>query len=118
MPNAVWPGTLPQDVEIDGYEESFGAGKVRTQMDAGPAKQRPRFTAVVKPLTFTMHFTRAQVAILETFHDDTLALGSLKFDFTHPRTLVTKTFRFVSEPKPRPLSGNVWIAQMQWEMMP
>lgn len=118
MPNATWPAGLPQDVEIDGYEETSPANKLRTQMDAGPAKQRRRFTAGVRPLKVTMIMTRAQIATLDAFHDATLAGGALPFDFTHPRTLVTTTFSFVKEPMWRPLSATTWRAAMEWEILP
>lgn len=114
-----WPGSLPQDVLVDGYDETFPNGKLRTQMDQGPAKQRRRYTAAVRPLRVMIEGTRAQMAILDDFYVTTLAMGALTFTKTMPRTLATVTFRFVSQPpKPVPASGNSWAAMLDLEILP
>ncbi|MGE0256916.1 MAG: hypothetical protein AB7N54_20005 [Alphaproteobacteria bacterium] len=118
MPNAEWPDTLPQDVLLDGYDEAFPDVMLRTQMDAGPAKVRRRFTAAVVPMQVTVPLTRTQVATLATFFNDTLEGGTLPFDWVHPRTQDAATFRFTAPPKPRPQSSMAWLAVLQLEILP
>lgn len=115
---ASWPVTLPQDVLVQGYAEAFPSTTLRTQMDAGPAKTRRRFTASVRPLRVTMPLTRAQVALLDTFYTDTLEGGALEFTWTHPRTLAAVTLRFVSPPQPVPDSGAWWRVDLDLEVLP
>ncbi len=115
---AVWPADLPSDVLRQGYDEACAPVKLRTQMDAGPPKQRRRFTAGVKPLTVVLSLTRAQVATLEAFHDDTLQGGALPFEWTHPRTLATVQFRFVDEPRWSTQSEVDWRATLALEVLP
>ena len=91
---------------------------VRTEMDAGPAKLRRRFTAAVRPLKGRIEITRAQAATLETFYVTTLAGGALPFDWTSPRTLETVSMRFVSPPRVGILKGTVWFADLDLEILP
>lgn len=77
-----WPINLPQ-VPQKGYQESFGVNIVRSQTDAGPAKQRRRSR---KPNELTVSFilTTAQSQTLETFIKDEI-MGVSRFIFPHPR---------------------------------
>ena len=115
---AAWPGTLPQDVFVEGYNERFGGTRLRTQMEKGPAKQRRRGTAAAKPLRVGVPLTRAQVAIFESFYEDDLEGGTLDFTWLHPRKLTTVTFRFVEDPDVAPDSGQSWRASLALEIMP
>ena len=47
---AVWPVTLPQSVSWQGYARRIVDSRVRTQMDAGPPKMRPRYRATLSTL--------------------------------------------------------------------
>lgn len=94
MVNAVWPGTLPQFVFKNGYSEKPGDNTIETPVDAGPAKQRRRYTAKVRRFSVTMRFTPAERLIFENFHRDDLADGSLPFDWVHPLTQAPATFIF------------------------
>ena len=118
MPDPAWPGSLPADVLASSYEETLPEMAVRTEMDAGPAKLRRRFTAAVRPLRGRMLLTRTQVAALDTFYVATLAGGTLPFTFTHPRTLATVTMRFVKPPRIAIDKGVVWQADLDLEVMP
>ncbi len=117
MATATWPVTLPDDV-LQGYLEGFGETLLRTTMDAGPAKQRRRFTAVARPFQVTIELTRDQVAIFDDFFTTTLAGGSLAFDWTHPRTGAAVEFRFTEEPDLRHHVGNLWRAPLKLEILP
>ena len=115
-----WPETLPARLLREGFEERPPALVKRTQMDAGPAKQRRRFTAAPRPITGTIALTAAQRAILDAFFMDELQGGAIAFDWVHPVTRATATFRFV-HPDPliyHPRSAGRFSAALKLEIMP
>lgn len=119
MANPVWPSTLPQFVEIPGYDETLPFPVVRTSPEKGPAKQRREFTAAPTPIAFmTDLMNAAQQATFETFYFTTLKHGSLAFDWVHPRTQSTKTYRFVGGPKPVPVSKIHVRYRLSLEILP
>lgn len=116
-----WPGTLPQFVFVQGFEESLADVAQRTSMDAGPAKTRRRFTSGVRSFRVTIPMTTAEVAIFEDFFDDDLAGGTLSFDWVHPRTQAAATLRIVTPPPPRivPEPGaTTWTVSFPFEILP
>ena len=119
MSNPVWPVSLPQTPPWNGYSESPPDTVLRTQMDAGPAKTRQRFTAGVRPIQERIRMSWDQVATLDTFYVTTLSNGALKFDWVHPRTAAVSVYRFTAAPSWRPSSrGKAWDVTMQLEIMP
>jgi hypothetical protein len=115
---AVWPVTLPDIPLVEGFSESAPDVTIRTQMDAGPARVRPRYTAGVRPVVGKISCTKAQVETLDVFHVTTLMNGSLPFDWAHPRTGVTKAFRFVKAPKYMPDHKDSWVVSLELEILP
>ena len=114
-----WPATLPQDVEIPEYSNPFGDRTIRSEMESGPSFARPRSTVGVDPATWRIELTRAQVDILEDFYKNTLAGGSLRFNFLHPRLLTTVEVRFTKAPDPKPLpGGTTWGCPLNLEVLP
>lgn len=79
----LWPSTLPQCFLGDSVSWQVGDGRLRTQMEAGPAKSRRRTSAVSDRLTGQMLLTTAQWDELKTFVKTTL-LESDTFTFPHP----------------------------------
>ena len=79
-----WPAGLPQLPQI-GWTESKDDNTVSTEMDAGPVKSRRKYTVAVRRLNLPLVLTEAQVAIMDTFHTDTIKDGVLYFEFDHPR---------------------------------
>jgi len=79
-----WNVNLPQELFVAGYGQSPPAVTIKSEMDAGPAKVRRRFTAGVSPVSGTMIMTAAQLATFDTFYNDTLLGGSLRFSWTTP----------------------------------
>jgi hypothetical protein len=120
MANAEWPASLPQGVTVSGYDETPPDGVLRTQMDVGPDKTRPRNTAEVRKFTLrTPPLTQAQLETLDTFFVTTLARGALPFDWVHPRTGAEATFMFKAPPRYQASSrGSRWAAIMQVELQP
>lgn len=101
-----WPTSLPQYVLEQGYNEQLPDQTVETQMDTGPVKVRRRFTVAPRRFGVVVVMDPDQIAVFEEFYGDTLAGGSLSFDWVHPRTRVSKTFRFRKPPPSINSLGN------------
>lgn len=109
-----WPSTLPQAWLNEGYQETMPDVMIRTEMDAGPAKSRRRFTAQVTPIKAAMLLTTAEKGYLETFFNTTTAGGSLSFTFPHDGADV---LRFTTAPT-FSKSGVAWAVDFELEKLP
>lgn len=87
-------------------------------MDAGPAFQRVRYSAVPKPITGTLVLSASLVGTLDTFFHTTLNEGADEFDWYHPRTGVSVSMRFTSPPQYVPHSDDLWTVSLSLEIMP
>lgn len=91
---ATWPASLPTRL-LTGLVRKRQAGKVRSQMDSGPAKQRTRFTATTKTFDNGAEImTGAQLTTFYNFYEDDLGHGALSFTWVDPITDVSATLRF------------------------
>lgn len=118
MPNPTWPTTLPQYVLESGYQETTQDQTTETQMEAGPAKIRRRFTKSLKKFQVSMFLTSAQATTFETFWQTTCKGGSIPFDWKHPRTQAAATLRFRTPAPQYSVSGGVnVIVQFNMELI-
>lgn len=113
-----WPVSLQQKLNVAGFEVTYGNTLVRTDMDVGPAKVRSRFTDAVDVYTCTIHLDIDEKETLDTFFKTTLGNGANQFLFDDPFSGDETAFRFVGQPKIRPLGGRVFEVGMVWERMP
>lgn len=90
----VWPSSLPQYVLREGFSESIGDGRLRSQPDKGPAKVRRRSSMMPKLLQCRMIMSAEQLALMQEFVDDTLMNGSLPFLMPDPITRNPALVRF------------------------
>lgn len=115
---AAWPLSLPQLAHADDFEEAADSVLIRTDMDAGPAKVRPRYTVEITRYRFSLLLTKAQVATLETFFKTTIGYGSEAFDWIDPRTGAAASLRFTNRPAYSNVGGAVWRTALELERMP
>jgi hypothetical protein len=94
MANATWPGTLPAYVFEQGYSEKLNDQTLESSVEVGPPKIRRRYTKQIRSFTVQMRLTVDQKATFEGFWQTTLLGGSLPFDWVHPLTRSSTTFRF------------------------
>jgi len=124
MADADWPETLPQFVLQQGLSETLPDTTVASEMDAGPAKIRRRHSAGVENISCVVALKKDgvtdQVQILKDFYNNTLAGGSLPFDWIHPSSQAAVTFRFKPKKPPqiRLIRGTIWHAQLELEILP
>lgn len=114
---ASWPLTLPQYLDQDGYSEKPPKIMIRTSMDAGIPKRRRRFSSGVRPLTAQLLLTFDETQILDDFFMNTLAGGSMTFDWVHPRTQLPCKMGFTDAPTYTPM-GVAFVVTMELEIMP
>lgn len=117
-----WPTAngFPQSPQ-KGFSESFGVNVIRTQTDAGPAKQRRR---AKRPSTMDLSFilTTAQTQTLESFVENDLN-GVQRFSFPHPRLNTAVEVRIVPQGegeffKLQYLAPGYWQTSMKFEILP
>lgn len=120
----VWPAELPTTMLYRNVSGQLQRGSVRTQMDAGPAYTRARFTAAPRPYSGSLMMTGDQLATFDSFWRDTLKMGSLPFEWYDPRNgNSAELVRFTSEPRISPLApfangAERWSVQVELEVLP
>lgn len=118
-----WPGSLPQ-AQFVGIEDERAMGFMRSEVDAGPAKQRRRFSSAVRALRTDMEVNGTERAALDTFYVTTVKEGSLEWTWTDPNGDATVTFRFMEPPRYRLRVGNsdnakrIWSVTLALEILP
>jgi len=113
-----WPGSLPQKPLLDGNSEVPPKTTVRTQMDAGPAKVRRRFTAGTRDFNAEFIMSKSQVATFDDFYINTINGGANRFDFDNPRTGTTHEFRIVDQPQYQKIGPDAFRVSMKLEQLP
>lgn len=117
-----WPATLPTMMLVDGFAEGVGDPRLISEMDAGPAKMRPRSSNAPDPLQGRMIMTSDQWDDLVEFGRETLLRWSLPFNF--PRQpydgATTVLARFVAGLPNRIPHGTTgaWVVSLNLEVLP
>jgi hypothetical protein len=76
---AYWPPQLPKP-QLAGYSLAPQAAFVRSDMDAGPARQRRRFTQAPTDIAVELVMDQQQLAIFEAWYEHRIDSGSAWFD--------------------------------------
>lgn len=120
MANPVWPISLPSKPLEDGFDETLPFEGVRSSIDGLPLVQRQQSQASTRPLSLTAQMTNAQVDIFQAFFRSTLGFGALRFDWTHPRTGATATFRFIPKQPPvtTPQGYDTYRVSLSLQVLP
>jgi hypothetical protein len=93
MTSITYPAALPA-VRASGFQSQYQDPVIRTQMDAGPVKQRLRYTAAPKRFTVSIVVNEAERKLFEAWFTETLGFGTLRFVMQNPQTLEPEEFRF------------------------
>jgi hypothetical protein len=94
----VWPSALPQNLQMNGYQEEAANLVITSQPDIGPAKIRRRSTAGVRPVKGNLTLTKTQLQTLLGFYNDDLLGGALRFSWEDPVHETSVEMRFVDPP--------------------
>lgn len=114
---ATFPASLPAPA-LNTLRESPPNNTIRTEMDKGPKKSRRRTTANIRPISFMLKLSPAEVDTLDTFYDTTTFSGADSFTYTHPRTAATVTARFTQPPEYSEVEGVIYNCSLSLEILP
>lgn len=112
-----WPTDIPAELEMDGYQEPFSDGSLKTNMDAGPPKRRRRFSAQVKEISGNLILTGSEVTLLETFYYDTVKQVE-RFNFIHPRKGTIIEVIFNGAPSVSAIGPDLFRVGLKFEVQP
>lgn len=85
---STWPEQLPQAIHQQSFVLTFPELASRTEMDTGKAYQRKRYTAAVRPFQGRIWVDETQLETFLNFYNNTLAQGTLPFDWYDPMTFI------------------------------
>lgn len=103
-----WPSSLPQDVLVRGFTETYTDNVVLAPVDFGVPKRRPKFTAAGITMSINIHVTEAERSTLDSFFHVTLVDGENSFTWIEPINQTTKTLEFVEPPKYTPVGADLY----------
>lgn len=83
MAVAVWPSDLPQKPQIKGYGQAAADGRLVSETEVGPGKQRRRWKGAAA-VQISLLLKGDQVQRFLGFFDDDAAGGALPFFFPDP----------------------------------
>ena len=115
MADVIWLSTLPSNFNYNSFSEGQQSGLVRTNMDAGPAKVRRRFTAAVETYAGSMTMDSTQKSAFKVFYQTTTKMGSLTIEFPNPVSIGTIDVRFVGTPTYKALENSYWTVSFSIE---
>lgn len=115
MASISYPSGFPI-MRLEGMQTERISSVVRTEMDAGPAKARQRYTVSSKYFSGSVILTSDQRTAFEYWYKNTLGNGVLRFNMTDPQTLDTNEFRFAEDYGEESVEG-LWKITMKLEKM-
>ncbi|WP_147613864.1 hypothetical protein [Treponema pectinovorum] len=115
MSTIEYPASLPL-MRLEGMQTQRKSNVVRTEMDAGPAKARRRYTVSSKYFTGTILLKSYERETFEAWYKHTLCDGILRFKMKDPQTLSYGEFRF-SEDYTESNTDGLWQITMKLEKM-
>lgn len=106
---ATWPVTLPRPL-LSGYGVEPVQAFIRTEMEAGPARQRKRFTQTPNDVQASWKFKPGEMQDFLDFYADEINLGTDYFtcELDLGYGLQSYTVRFTAAPKRQALPGMNW----------
>ena len=111
---AQWPAVFQDFLNEESFSYQYGETAVKSENDIGPAKRRQRFTRAIRQLRVQIQIEVNQVATLESFFYDTLAGGTLAFEFNDPFDQTLKEYK-MDAPQISPMGGRYFQVNMNWE---
>lgn len=88
---ATWPSTLPAP-DLSGYQVKRRNNLLRTEMEAGLARQRRNSVGVIYDASVTWRLTPAQKTVFDDFFENTIYSGAAWFDVSLTTDGVMRTF--------------------------
>lgn len=109
---------LNEDVLQNGFTQKARPNIIRSTMDAGIDKIRPRYRTPVIEMKFNMWITHAQYISLESFYNTDLEGGVNRFEFKDPANPTEMyEYRFLEPPSYSALGGLYYTVSFSWERL-
>ena len=120
MATETWPSTpgFPQVPLFQGFAQSEKTATIRSPMGYGPAKVRRRTTAAIQPVNISLMLSSADKDTLITFYDVTVRGGSERFNWIDHLKGGAVEYRFTAPIQWSPRSCDLWLAVMNFEILP
>ena len=114
---ARWPEHLPLP-SIEGYGITPGEAILRTEMEAGPARQRRRFTNVPSRIAVRWLMRRDEFVLFEAWYRWVAQEGGAWFEIELLGGLgvIPQDARFTRQFEARPYRGNLWEITSELEI--
>lgn len=112
-----WPETLPLPT-VEGYGIQPGDAILRTEMEAGPARKRRRFTQVPSRVSVRWIMRRDQFALFEAWYRWQAKEGGAWFEIEllGGLGLLTQEARFTRQFQAQLLGGTLWEIRSELEI--
>lgn len=112
-----WPETLPLPT-VEGYGIQPGDAILRTEMEAGPARQRRRFTQVPSRVSVRWIMRRDQFALFEAWYRWQAKEGGAWFEIEllGGLGLLIQEARFTRQFQAQLLGGTLWEIRSELEI--
>ena len=112
-----WPGKLPLPT-VEDYGVQPGDAILRTEMEAGPARQRRRFTQVPSRVSVRWIMRRDQFALFEAWYRWQAKEGGAWFEIEllGGLGLLTQEARFTRQFQAQLLGGTLWEINAELEI--
>jgi len=114
MAEISWPESLPKTLRLEGLQAQYKDPVIRTEMDAGPAKARLRYTRPPKQYSGSVVLDNDERITLDWFYRIATRFGALRFNFTNPQTGETREYRF-REPPGETVIDRLWLVALELE---
>ena len=113
-----WPNDLPVSPLLDGFIETLPETLIRTKMETGPTKVRPRTSAGTREFQMSFMFDKVQTARFDSFYRSTIGGGARAFYFVHPRTGETLDLRLTKPPRYHSANAKFFKVILEAEALP
>lgn len=112
-----WPAFMPSP--LLGLEEQPPDTTLRSAMDTGPAKTRPRFSAAPRDFDgWSCRLSDADKTAFDDWYVNDIARGALSFDLVNPTTKVVESARLKGRPKYILVEPQKWRVTISLEVLP
>lgn len=111
-------GVLPDSPMFPIKTENISDNVIRQSMDAGPAKQRRRYTAISKKVSCTMMLKTSQKQALDTFYNTTTKSGSLEFEWFNFDDDTSADYRFLGPISSSQITNDIFQVSFELERLP
>lgn len=115
MSVVLWPSELPDKVQVSGFGIETGNTVIESEMEVGPAKVRKHSTTDNDTMSISFLIPFSDYSLMDLFFKNTLAGGSIFFQYNHPITQEPTVFRWVGSPNYKPVGSLQLSVSGKWE---